>query len=81
LRDTETYDQPGCTVMDETISIAFVNKVLVTALDADSLDWRKGSATGGSEMWRALTDLGTVYISYDEDTSGEGGAISFELHL
>ena len=74
-------DQPGCTIMDETVSTAFATKLLVTTLTANYPGrWAAGeNAVMGTPVWRLLTDVGTLEFSIDEDLSGAGASIGFEL--
>ena len=77
----ELLDQPGCSIMDETVSIGFATKVLVTTLEANySGRWSTGqNAVMGTPVWRLLTDVGTLEFSVHEDLSGAGASIGFEL--
>ena len=72
-------DQPGCTIMDESIDIEFARAVLLTMLGKHFPNNAKGIGYNNSEVWRGLVDLGTLNFSVGESPSGSGAAISVEL--
>lgn len=74
-----TGRQPGCTIMDENVSIATARDLLIRTLDISYPNAVKGTGSGGGEVWRALRENGTLIFSIQEDLSGSGSSISFEL--
>jgi len=74
-----TGRQPSCTIMDETVSMAFARDLLERTLDLNFSTVVKGTGYNGGEVWRALTEKGTLIYSVQEAMGGTGAAISFEL--
>lgn len=78
----DPYDssmQPGCTVMDENVSLLEVKWSLELALDKYfEGQWQTGSSEWGP-VWRLLVGTGTVVFTIQENPSGKGGGVSFEL--
>jgi len=75
----DTGLQSGCTIVDETVSLVEVEEVLDHALDKyfDG-QWHKENGNWGL-VWLLPVDTGTVVFSIQEDLSGNGGGVSFEL--
>jgi len=72
-------EQPGCTVMDESISELEVKWALELALDKYFAgSWKEGKGFNDTPAWRLLQDTGTVIFNIQEGMGG-GAAISFEL--
>ena len=75
----DTRLQPGSTVMDEEVSLLEAQTSLERALGRYFEGrWRKGSNQWG-HVWRLLVDTGTVVFTIQQDLSGNGGAVAFEL--
>lgn len=72
-------EQPGCTVMDESLSQLEAKWVLELALNKyHAGSWREGKGFNDAPAWRLLQDTGTVIFHIQEGMGG-GAAISFEL--
>lgn len=75
----ETGMQPGCTVIDENVSLFEAKLSLELALDKYFEGrWQTGNNQWGP-VWRLLLETGTVVFTVQEDPSRNGAAVSFEL--
>lgn len=69
----------GCTIMDENVSLIEVETSLEFALERYFEGrWQEGNSEWGI-VWSSLVDAGTVVFTIQEDLSGNGGAVSFEI--
>lgn len=74
-----TGGQPGCTVMDETVSRSVARKLLTRTLELNFANAVKGTGYNNTEVWRVARSDGTLVFSVDTDLSGSGAALLFEL--